>query len=202
MFYFIWKTGDFPRGARLCWFMRLRAFGGLTRSGSALQHPITPQKWGENQMSESFIAGHRKGRAGLFLGPQLPQWRLPSLIHGGCLGIAWSWSEWLRVTCQLGLRRQILWKVCKKCVCHASVDVRLFHTWHPVISLLSEWPHLSIALGSYVKKEKSNLGTLFPRHSAFYLMCISGQKLLMDNWECACSPTIFTLHYQNIYIVY
>lgn len=35
-------------------------------------------------------------------------WRLPSLIHGGCLllpDVAWSWSEWSeRVTCQLGTR--------------------------------------------------------------------------------------------------
>lgn len=45
----------------------------LFDSGSALQHPITPQKRGENQMSESFIAGQRKGQASLFLGPPLPQ---------------------------------------------------------------------------------------------------------------------------------
>lgn len=69
--------------ARLCWFTlsssahkRRRTLSCLTRSGYALQHPITPQKKeGENQMSESFIVGQRKGQAGLFLGPLLPQWR-------------------------------------------------------------------------------------------------------------------------------
>lgn len=95
-------------------------FVRLTRSDSALQHPITAQQMGDNQMSESFSAGHRKRSS----------WPISGFFccrSGAAMFNSWSLPPAWRFL------RQIPWKMSEKCVwlhsgcqvvsCHATSSI-------------------------------------------------------------------------------